>query len=89
MNVVTGKNRPHTSAGFAASSGTPAGTTATWGVTGYVMTGLIGVTTIDTLLKNRQRAVGFQPATSVVGPKVMRAALEDGGVFGQMTAIIP
>lgn len=63
--------------------------TATWGVTGYVMTGLIGVTTIDTLLKNRQRAVGFQPATSVVGPKVMRAALEDGGVFGQMTAIIP
>lgn len=63
--------------------------TATWGVTGYVMTGLIGAATIDTLLQGRQRAVGFQPATSVVGVKPMRAVLEDGGVYGQMTAIIP
>lgn len=63
--------------------------TATWGVTGYVMTGLIGAATIDTLLSGRQREVGFQPATSVTGPKMMRSVLEDGGVFGQMTAIIP
>lgn len=63
--------------------------TATWGVTGYVMTGIIGATMIDTLVLGRQRAVGFQPATTVVGPRLMRTALEDGGVYGQMTAIIP
>lgn len=62
--------------------------TATWGVTGYVLTGLIGATTIDTLLRGRQRAVGFQPASSVVGPKPMRATLEDGGVLGQMAELI-
>ncbi|HKR16531.1 saccharopine dehydrogenase family protein [Rhizorhapis sp.] len=63
--------------------------TATWGVTGYVMTGLIGAVTIDCLIKNRQRAIGFQSAVSVVGAKPMRAALEDGGVLGQFTALIP
>ncbi|HJP99558.1 MAG TPA: DUF5938 domain-containing protein [Rhodanobacteraceae bacterium] len=63
--------------------------TATWGVTGYVMTGLIGAALIDTLVLGRERAVGFQPATTVVGPKPMRAILEDGGVYGQITAIIP
>ena len=52
------------------------------------MTGLMSVTTIDTLLQNRQRAVGFQPASTVTGPKIMRAALEDGGVYGQMTQVI-
>jgi hypothetical protein len=62
--------------------------TATWGVTGYVMTALIGVTTIDTLLLGRQRAVGFQPATAVTGIKPMRSALEDGGVYGQVSEII-
>lgn len=62
--------------------------TATWGVTGYVMTALIAVKTIDTLLLGRQRAVGFQPATSVTGVKPMRAALEDGGVYGQVSEII-
>jgi hypothetical protein len=63
--------------------------TATWGVTGYVLTALIGVATIDALLLKRHRAVGFQPATSVVGVKRMRSALEDGGVLGQVTSIIP
>lgn len=63
--------------------------TATWGVTGYVMTGTIGAVTIDTVLLGRQQAVGFQPATAVVGYKKMRAELESGGVFGQMTALIP
>lgn len=63
--------------------------TATWGVTGYVMTGLIGAAMIDVLVLGRERAVGFQPATTVVGPKLMRAVLEDGGVYGQTTAIIP
>jgi len=62
--------------------------TATWGVTGYVMTGLIGATIIDTLLLGRERAVGFQAATTVTGVKPMRAALEDGGVYGQMSEII-
>ncbi len=62
--------------------------TATWGVTGYVMTGLIGATTIDCLLKSRHRAVGFQSPVFVVGVKPMRAALEDGGVYGQTSEII-
>lgn len=62
--------------------------TATWGVTGYVMTGTIGAVTIDALLLGRQKVVGFQPATSVVGHKRMRAELESGGVFGQMSVLI-
>ena len=62
--------------------------TASWGVTGYVMTGTIGAVTIDALLLGRQKVVGFQPATSVVGHKRMRAELESGGVFGQMSVLI-
>lgn len=62
--------------------------TATWGVTGYVMTATIGAATIDTLLLDRHKEVGFQPATAVVGAKRMRAELETGGVFGQMTVLI-
>jgi Family of unknown function (DUF5938)/Saccharopine dehydrogenase NADP binding domain len=63
--------------------------TATWGVTGYVMTGTIGAVTIDTLLLGRQKAVGFQAATSVVGVERMRGELISEGVLGQTTAIIP
>ena len=62
--------------------------TATWGVTGYVMTGTIGAVTIDTLLLGRQRAVGFQPATSVVGIDRMRGELTSEGVLGQTTVLI-
>ena len=62
--------------------------TATWGVTGYVMTGTIGAVTIDTLLLGRQRAVGFQPATSVVGVDRMRGELTSEGVLGQTTVLI-
>lgn len=62
--------------------------TATWGVTGYVLTALIGVAAIDTLLQGRERAVGFVPANLVTGNGRMRSVLEDGGVFGQVTDII-
>jgi hypothetical protein len=62
--------------------------TATWGVTGYVMTGTIGAVTIDTLLQGRQKAVGFQPATSVAGVARMRGELTSEGVLGQMTVLI-
>ncbi|MCJ2178079.1 saccharopine dehydrogenase family protein [Novosphingobium album (ex Hu et al. 2023)] len=62
--------------------------TATWGVTGYVMTGLMGATVIDCLIKDRQRAVGFVSPLEVTGVKPMRAALEDGGVYGQMSELI-
>jgi hypothetical protein len=62
--------------------------TATWGVTGYVMTGTIGAVTIDTLLLGRQKAAGFQPATSVVGVERMRGELISEGVLGQTTVLI-
>jgi hypothetical protein len=63
--------------------------TATWGVTGYVLTGAIGAVTIDTLLLGREKAVGFKPATEIVGYRRMRAELESEGVLGQMTELIP
>ena len=52
------------------------------------MTGTIGAVTIDTLLLGRQRAVGFQPATSVVGIDRMRGELTSEGVLGQTTVLI-
>lgn len=55
-----------------------------WGVTGYVMTGAIGATTIDTLLAGRQQvACGFASATAIVGPGRLREAMIAEGVFGQ------
>ena len=63
--------------------------TATWGVTGYVLTGVIGAFTIERLLAGRQQAVGFQPATTVVGVARMRAELETEGVLGQITELVP
>lgn len=63
--------------------------TATWGVTGYVMTGTISALTIDTILLGRHQAVGFEPATRIVGYKKMRTELETGGVFGPLTVLIP
>ena len=62
--------------------------TATWGVTGYVMTGTIGAVTIDTLVQGREKAVGFQPATNVVGVERMRGELKSEGVLGQTTVLI-
>ena len=62
--------------------------TATWGVTGYVMTGVIGAATIDTLLLGREKAVGFQPATAIVGVDRMRGELTSEGVLGQTTVLI-
>lgn len=61
---------------------------AIWGVTGYVMTGVIGAVTIDMLLLNRQRKCGFQPALQVVGVHRMRSELEAEGVFGQTSVLI-
>jgi hypothetical protein len=61
---------------------------AMWGVTGYVMTGVIGATTIDALLRNRGRAVGFQAAAHVVGVKQLHAELVSDGVFGQTSVLI-
>jgi hypothetical protein len=63
--------------------------TATWGVTGYIKTGTMGAAAIDALLLNRQPISGFVSALYVVGVKKMRAELEEAGVLGQMTAIIP
>jgi len=59
-----------------------------WGVTGYVMTGVIGATTIDTLLLGRHKAVGFKPAVQVVGVKRMHAELVTEGVLGQTSVLI-
>lgn len=59
-----------------------------WGVTGYVLTGAIGATTIDTLLLGRAQAVGFQPATQVVGVKRLHGELASEGVFGQTEVLI-
>lgn len=61
---------------------------ATWGVTGYVMTGVVGAATIDALLLGRQKAAGFQAATQVVGVERMRAELTAEGVFGQTSVLI-
>ena len=52
------------------------------------MTGVIGATTIDCLLLGRHKAVGFQPATQVVGVKQMHAELVTDGVFGPTTVLI-
>lgn len=62
---------------------------AMWGATGYVMTGVIGATTIDALLRDRAQASGFQSATRVVGAKRLHAELLSEGVFGQTTVLIP
>ncbi len=61
---------------------------AMWGVTGYVMTGVFGAVTIDRLLSNRGLAVGFQPATRVVGTSRLHAELVSEGVFGQTSVIV-
>jgi hypothetical protein len=61
---------------------------AIWGVTGYVMTGVIGAVTIDRLLAKRQTGAGFVSATQIVGPRRMRAELESEGVFGQLSVLI-
>jgi hypothetical protein len=59
-----------------------------WGVTGYVMTGVFGAVTIEQLLSNRSFAVGFQPATRVVGSRRLHAELVSEGVFGQTSVIV-
>src|SRR5882757_4548670 len=61
---------------------------AIWGVTGYVMTGTIGAVTIDALLLDSGRAVGFEPATRVVDPKRLHGELVADGVFGQTSVLI-
>ncbi len=61
---------------------------AMWGVTGYVMTGVFGAVTIEQLLSNRSFAVGFQPATRVVGSRRLHAELVSEGVFGQTSVIV-
>lgn len=61
---------------------------AVWGVTGYVMTGVIGAATIDALVLDRQSRAGFQSATAVVGAKRLRAELASEGVLGQVSTII-
>lgn len=61
---------------------------AMWGVTGYVMTGVIGAATIDTLVRERANVSGFHPATRVVGVKRLHAELVSEGVFGQTTVLI-
>src|SRR5205085_9738880 len=61
---------------------------AIWGVTGYVMTGVFGAVTIDRLLLNRGLAVGFQPATRVVGTRRLHGELVSEGVFGQTSVIV-
>ena len=61
---------------------------AIWGVTGYVMTGVIGAATIDALLLGRGRASGFQPATRVVGSQRLHAELVSDGVFGQTSVLL-
>ena len=61
---------------------------AIWGVTGYVMTGVIGAVTIDALLLDRGQAIGFQPATRVVGAQRLHGELVAEGVFGQTSVLI-
>jgi hypothetical protein len=61
---------------------------AIWGATGYVMTGVFGAATIDCLLLNRAKAVGFQSATQVVGSKRLHGELSADGVFGQTSVIL-
>ena len=61
---------------------------AMWGVTGYVMTAVFGAVTIERLLANRALAVGFPPATWVVGTKRMHGELVSEGVFGQTSVLI-
>jgi hypothetical protein len=59
-----------------------------WGVTGYVMTGVMGAITIDVLLQNRGLVAGFQAAAHVVGVKRLHAELVSDGVFGQTNVLI-
>jgi hypothetical protein len=59
-----------------------------WGVTGYVMTGVMGAVTIDALLHHRGLAAGFQAAAHVVGVKRFHAELVSEGVFGQTSVLI-
>ena len=61
---------------------------AIWGVTGYVLTAVLGAVTIERLLLNRGLAVGFQPATRVVGAQRLHSELVAEGVFGQTSVII-
>lgn len=61
---------------------------AMWGVTGYVMTGVVGAATIDALLGGREHPTGFQPAIRIVGTKRLHAELVSEGVFGQTTVLI-
>lgn len=61
---------------------------AIWGVTSYLMTGVIGAATIATLLATGGKEVGFQPATQVVGVKQLRDNLTADGVFGQTEVLI-
>lgn len=60
---------------------------AIWGVTGYVMTAVIGATIIDTLLQGRPKEVGFQSPVKVVGVHRMRSELEAEGVFGRTSVL--
>lgn len=55
---------------------------AVWGVTGYLMTGVLGAVTIDTLLRGRATVRGMVPAARLVGARKMLAELMDEGVYG-------
>jgi hypothetical protein len=52
------------------------------------MTAVFGAVTIERLLLNRGLAVGFQPATRVVGAQRLHSELVAEGVFGQTSVII-